>query len=233
MTKGKVIFRVFIALIFAVLIWLAASAALILCSDKVMIFGYTGLENLFHPKYGSHAVVGSVHVPVPMNIVKLLCPENENDYYDLDPNKRDVYRVKLCYNKDGTPIYQDENVIEHSHDSTYIIEYNKSGDVSHQLDIPSEEVRAAMLDITEQLFDMTNKYDPEHDKWSGYSGGQNGGAGPTADSLVTIESFELVLFDNGMLADTNDAIYSYHDGKLDKIMDIPEEATFNYCIWRR
>ena len=84
---------------------------------------------------------------------------------------------------------------------------------------------AAVLDITEQLYDLDHVYDPDSDKWIARYGG---------NANVTVTAFMLYCYDSGYLLEQDDEVlYLYKNGELKKIMDVPEKAEFDYCIWKR
>ena len=197
-----------------ILVWIALicgifKTVMLFACDRILIFGYRGLENMFRLSYADYyAAIGSFHVKVPGFAVKLVYPKDKNNGYSVyrdDETTR--YYVQLIYN-DERP---HGNILEHGHNGEYTIEYVKKGPAEHEMDPADEELAAVMLDITEQLYDLDHVYDPENDKWIARSGG---------NTNVMVTAFMLFCYDSGyLLEQDDDVLYCYKDGKLGKIMD--------------
>ena len=205
----------------AVLAWGAWVAVMLAACDEVLVFGFRGLENLFRPAESCYAVLGNVRTKVPAFAVKLAYPPEEHSGYSkYGEGAPTRYFVKLVYN-DTDPR---GNVLEHGGDPGYTIEYKKQAAKEHELDPADNALRAAMLDITGQLYDLGHVYDPASDKWTSRSGG---------DRNITVTWFEVYCCDGCYIADVDGrAVYSYNDGALTKLMDVPENGGLDYCIIR-
>ena len=207
----------------AAVLWCVFLTVMLFACDKILVFGYRGLDNMFRLSYTDYyAAIGSFRVKVPGFGVKLVYPEDENNGYSVyrdDDTAR--YYVQLIYND----VYPNGNKLEHGHNDDYTIEYKKKGPVEHEMDPAGEELSAVMLDITEQLYDLDHVYDPDSDKWIARYGG---------NANVTVTAFMLYCYDSGYLLEQDDEVlYLYKNGELKKIMDVPEKAEFDYCIWKR
>ncbi len=221
-SKAKKLKIVFTVIISAVLVLIVFKAVMLFACDKILIFGYRGLENMFRLSYTDYyAAIGSFHTKVPEFAVNLVYPKDKNyDYSIYEDDDTPRYYVQLIYND----LKPHGNIIDHGHYDKYTIEYKKKGPVEHEMDIADEGLRAAMLDITEHLYDLDHIYDPENDKWIARSG---------IESNVTVTAFMLYCYDSGYLLEQDDkVIYYYKNGKLKKIMKDPENSDFDYCIWK-
>ena len=220
-----------IVLLCAFLLWSVFTIFMLLACDKITIYEYRGLENMFRlSKTDYVASIGSFHAKVPGFAVRLVYPENDNHNYSKYQDKETArYFVELEYNKTNPK----HNTVEHNHDSKYTIEYLKDGPVEHENDIADEKLQALMLDIAGQLYDLDHIYEPGKDQWASFSGGHGHGE-PDADSQITVTFFTLYCHKNGYIVEQDGkAVYSYIDGKLTKMLNIPDSASFEYCIWKR
>lgn len=220
-----------VILLCAFLIWSVFTVFMLLACDRITVYEYSGLENMFRLSKADYvASIGRFHAKVPGFAVKLVYPEDENhNYSKYQDHETTSYYVALEYNKTNPK----HNTVEHHYDSRYTIEYSKNGPVEHENDIADGKVQAVMLDITNQLYDLNHVYEPGNDQWTSYSGGHGHGE-PDADSQITVTNFTLYCYNHGYLIEQDGkTVYSYSDGKLTKMLNIPESATFEYCIWKR
>ena len=217
-------------LLCVILIWAAVTAVMLFACDKILIYGHRGLENMFSLTDAEyHAALGGFHVKVPGAAVKMFYPKdshcNYSEYQDDDTPR---YFVKLIYN-DKKPR---GNVIEHDHYSGYTIEYTRKGPAEHEYDSADAALQRDMLSMMEQIYDMDHVYEPGKDEYSSYSGGQ--GDEPGENSSICVTWFTLYCHGDGYLLNRRDkTIYSFSEGKLRKIMDVPEKGDFDFCIWKR
>lgn len=215
--------KIAIIIICIVLIWVAFKSIMLLACDKILIFGYRGLDNMFRLSYTDYyAAIGSFHTKVPGFAVKLVYPEDQyNNYSVYQDDNTPRYYVRLVYNI-ANPY---GNTLEHKHYDKYTIDYTKEGPIEHKMDIADENLRTVMLDITEHLYDLDHVYDPVNDKWIARTG---------SDSNVTVTAFMLYCYDSGYLLEQDDKVlYYYKNGEIKKIMKAPENSDFDYCIWKR
>ena len=218
-------------LLCAFLLWSVFTVFMLFACDKITIYEYRGFENMFRLSKADYvASIGSFHAKLPSFAVKLAYPEEENhNYSKYQDNETTSYSVTLEYNM-ANPKH---NTVAHNHNSKYTIEYTKDGPVEHENDIADGKVQAVMLEIAGQLYDLDHVYEPGKDKWTSYSGGHGHGE-PDADSRITVTFFKLFCYKNGYLVEQDGkTVYSYTDGKLTKMLNIPESASFEYCIWKR
>lgn len=189
-------------------------------ADMVVRVGYTGLDNLFHERYGYYAVTGSRHVKVAPVLVQRLHPEWDLEESVYDDEEKNYYFVQLQYCPDGEPQFQTET-IDIGQDREYVVTYREWTRKSEAME---EGVKDLAVQVIMQNYDFSVPYEPDDENvnwiWSG--GGDYG-----LDSFMLVT--EKGVTDRGILySDYSNRVRCIRDGEVYDLMDVPEKGQVEF-----
>ena len=188
----------------------------------VIRYSFTGLENMFHAPYEYYAVAGPFHAKVSKAMVETWYPDCDMEKSIYDDEENQYYFVQLQYSRDGRPKY-DEDTISLPYDREYVLTYNKWVRKSKDM---SEKAQQTALQAIEQLYDFDKGFSKDQeDPWIWNSGNYYG-----------LESFILITHGDAedrcvLNTSAEDAIYTFDDGHLVKIMKVPNEGSWDYAYF--
>ena len=188
-------------------------------AEMVIRFGFTGLDNMFHPRYQYYAVVGSSSTGVPAGLVKAFYPDwdLERDIYS-DENDN-CYYVSIRYSPDGIHKIKTP-VIDIGGGDKFIMTYREWTQETNPL---SPEMLELLRTTIMDNYDFDEQSINEDEGWVWRTG-----------STYGLDGFLMVspkgVNDRAVL-DSEDIIRRIKNGRMSKIMNCPSKGDCEYIYF--
>lgn len=199
-----------------VLITFLQAAVLFLSKDLIRV-SFTGLENMFHAPYEYYAVLGDCSLKIPKIMVKAWKPEWLEDGSIYEDEDKSYYFVQLQYTENDRPLFQSETYCMVPGREHYLISYRKWTRNSKEI---TGEHMEWFLNAADQLYDYSTTVGWDTMRW-----GSGDNFGMLSFMMITDGKKTLVIQDD-------EIVYKYQNGKLRRIMKVPEKGQVDYCIFR-
>ena len=188
-------------------------------ADMVIRYGFTGLENMFHPRYLYYAVIGSSATWVPAEIVNAFHPDWDLEKSLYDDQDDNCYYVSIQYSPDGIHDIKTP-VIDIGGGDKFILTYrdwtNESDPLSPQM---LELLRNTIIDN----YDFDDYSIDEDEGWVWRTGSTYG-----LDGFIMISPKGV---NDRAVLDSDDKINLIKNQRLSKIMNCPQNGRCGYIYF--
>ena len=215
---------------FLIVIAIVAATALVyevfvsFFSDRIVKLSFNGFENFFtvHDEY--YAVAGPFRAPVPKALVRSFCESDPEYIGEIDKETGKVFFVQVNWSETGRPVFEGTTTLNHQYSYKYVLEVTSPGPDEC---VVSREEERALLDIAEYFYDFEKDYTRGEDNWVARTG-----------TSTTIFSFKVSMNGNRSIISIHQPdkpykIYSYDNGRIIKIMNVPEKGDYDVTIWKK
>ena len=222
-TKKKPLKIILFTLLVLIIAVLAYEAGVWFLSDRIVKLSFNGLENMFtmHDEY--YAVAGPFRALIPKALAQTVCSRDVEYVRDIHEESGKVFFVQVNWSGNGRPVFEGTTTLIHSYSNKYVFEVRSPGPDKC---VVSRDEERTIIEIAKRFHDFEKDYVRGEDNWVAYTGGS-----------TTIFSFRIYMNGSSSVFGIKEPkqpykVYSYDNGKLIKIMNVPEKGDFDVVIWK-